>query len=275
MKLYEKNFIRLYGQHEFLNGTGIAGFIEYTDREVLFNNSSHSYFEKDRNYTSNWPTPEFSDIPPLDNPLLRFQLRMAFSPGEKYYRYPNRKFTIPSKLPNFYVSYSQGIDTEDGTRGYKLLQGRITKSYDIREKGTFRFWLNGGTFLGDQNVQFVDRKHFQGNQVIALSPYTYYRRFLRMPYYGYSTADSFFQMHLEHNFNGWILDKTPVLNQLGWNLVAGYKLLKVAERPSYMEVHAGLDNIGVGLFRLLRFDVVWSKPQGRDSELGFVIGVSL
>ena len=84
----------------------------------------------------------------------------------------------------------------------------------------------------------------------------------------------FFQAHYEHNFSGFILDKIPVIRHTGWQLALGAKYLSAQGSSDYYELHAGLDNIGIHLFRLFRFDVVYAND-GNDGKWGYRIGVKL
>jgi hypothetical protein len=51
--------------------------------------------------------------------------------------------------------------------------------------------------------------------------------------------------------------------------------LHTEEQGSYTELGFGIDRIGIGAFRLLRLDFVWSKPEGNGWDFGYVIGLSL
>ena len=91
----------------------------------------------------------------------------------------------------------------------------------------------------------------------------------------YSTNDKYTEIHTEHNFKGFILNKIPLLNKLNFYVVAGAKGLFTGDRKPYTEASIGLDNIGWGKWRFLRVDYVISKGGINQKQRGFVFGLSL
>ena len=79
-------------------------------------------------------------------------------------------------------------------------------------------------------------------------------------------------MHAEHDFNGYILGKIPLLNKLNFNLVVGAHNLSTANNKPYQEFTIGLDNIGWGKWRFLRFDYIRSYQNGYQGD-AFVFGL--
>ena len=139
-----------------------------------------------------------------------------------------------------------------------------------------------GTFLGDSPEIFVDYFHFLGTQTHVASTSQYHRRFLMLPYYDLSTAEDFAQVHIEHNFSGFLLSKIPILKRTEWQFVAGYKLLTTSDQGNYDEITLGLDNFGWKLFRLFRIDAVlhrrYAHPENTgDSSrrLGVIVGLKI
>ncbi|MEL6124278.1 MAG: DUF5686 family protein, partial [Bacteroidota bacterium] len=119
-----------------------------------------------------------------------------------------------------------------------------------------------------------DVRHFNTVQTGVSTITDFSQRFLLLPFYEFSTADTYVQAHLQHNFNGWILDKVPLFNELGWNLVAGAKYLKSGDLSDYAEFHVGVDNVGFSFIRLLRVDVATSFYEGQQSW-GVRVGIGI
>ena len=71
------------------------------------------------------------------------------------------------------------------------------------------------------------------------------------------------------------MDKLPLVRKLGWKLVAGANFLYTTEQKDYAEVSFGLDNLGFGIVRLLRFDVVSSFVRGKYDGTGILFGINL
>ena len=97
-------------------------------------------------------------------------------------------------------------------------------------KGRLSYDLRAGTFLGTgDEISFVDRQHFNGNETVLFEPGAI-NRFNVLPYYERSTNTGYFEAHAEHNFKGWILGKIPGINKLNFNLVAGAHLLSTQDQ---------------------------------------------
>ena len=102
-----------------------------------------------------------------------------------------------------------------------------------------------------------------------------------MPYYEFSTYGSFVEGHFQHHFDGFLLDKIPLLRKLGWLTVAGFDFLHTTEyrnglseipARNYAELAFGVDNLGFGIFRLFRFDVVASFSDWKYDGVGVLLG---
>ena len=74
-----------------------------------------------------------------------------------------------------------------------------------------------GFFPLKRNVPFVDWQHFRGNQTVLASSYE--AGFQLLPYYRYSTLSGYVEAHVNHHFNGFLLNKVPALRRLKWQEV--------------------------------------------------------
>ena len=99
--------------------------------------------------------------------------------------------------------------------------------------------------------------------------------FKRLPYYAYSTKNQWIEGHWDHKFQGFITDRLPLLKKLDWGLVAGANFLYTSEEKDYLELSMGFDQIGFGVLKLFRFDVVGSFRKGNYDGLGYLIGLTL
>lgn len=256
--------------------------VTYEDRSAVVNNFDSSLFYKDsRTFTSNNPqnlsqdTPAFQDHQAL---ILRAGLRINL--GQKIWSYPNQTFRVGSEWPSIGLYYKKAISSLGGDVDYDLLYANISKSYNVGVIGNLRGYATAGKFLSADNIEFADYYHFMGNQTHIGNPAQYRNQFLLLNYYTHSSVGEFAEVHLEHNFNGFLLSKMPLLKRLEWKLAAGAKLLKSSERDLYTEYHVGIDNIGYKLFRLFRIDLVWANQEcdilgtcdEDKSKFGVVVG---
>jgi len=280
LKAFDKRFVSFKISRDLGNIFGGVLSLEYQDRTALINTvdfSNNSFTSNDPQRPLNFGQPAFENHQAL---LLRASLRIKI--GEKIWNYPDQKFKVGSDWPTIWVHYKKALKSLGADVSYDLLSTTIYKNFSIGTIGNSDFFASAGTFLSkDDDLPFIDNYHFLGNQTHVGNPIKYYNRFLMLPYYTNSTADSFYEMHVGHSFQGMILNKIPLLKKLGWHLAAGYKFLDTTNNKPYHEFHVGIDNIGIKVFRLLRVDAVWSRqtdlsvdPETR-TRFGVVLGVKL
>lgn len=276
VRLFNKKFGKIYGQQELTNGIFLKASVEYAQRNLLRNTSESSYFKKDEVYDFNYPYLSLIDDLgyPETSDALTLDVDLEWTPGQQYFEYPDRKFIAGSKYPRFTLHFTKALRGIAGNAQFNHLGATIAKAYQLGIHGYFQFHLNGGFFFDSERIWDNDRKFFPGNRFHVGSTWSYPSRFLRLHPYAISSSDSYYQMHVQHDFEGWVLDKIPAINKLGWSFVTGAKYLS-GDGQRYYEIHGGVDNMGFGIFRLLRFDVIWSKHAGHSGELGFLFGVKI
>ena len=71
---------------------------------------------------------------------------------------------------------------------------------------------------------------------------------------------------MEHNDQGFFMNKIPLLNKINAQLVVGYHNLSIPNRTPYHEFTIGLDNLGFKKFKLFRIDYVRSYQSGYVSD---------
>ncbi|RZJ31848.1 MAG: carboxypeptidase-like regulatory domain-containing protein [Flavobacterium sp.] len=275
MKLYDRNFIGLNVSDEIINGISLTANLEYNRRRPLFNNTNESILQNDKGYTSNNPlAPEdFLTAPFETHNLAKAMLMARFSFGQQYWSRPDGKFNIPNdNYPVLSVGFEKGFVGSEKHYEFGHLMARMTYDLDLGNKGILGMNLRGGKFFDAEGISFVDYRHFNGNRTHIGQSDRYLNTFNLLPYYTASTNDRYFEAHFEHNDNGYIINKIPLLNKLKATMVLGAANLAIPGRKPYNEFSIGLDNLGFGKFRIFRFDYVRSY-QGGFLEDGVVFGL--
>ena len=276
LKAYDLTYARLGYSEELFNGFRFSGSLGYEKRDPLFNQADQVFIKNDVSYTSNNPLApaDFDNAAITSHEIGKLALSARITFDQKYMSYPDGKFNMyDSKYPSLTVTAEQGFAASESGLNYTQLRAGVSQRLDIGNKGSFGFNLNGGTFFNADNISFVDYQHFNGNQTRVNAEANYLNSFNLMPYYQFSTNESYFEGHLEHNFKGYILGKIPGLRALNFNLVAGAHYLSTATNKPYSELSIGLDNLGIGKFRFLRIDYVKSYFNG-GSDGAFMFGLS-
>lgn len=275
LKAYDKEFTSFSYQQDISNIFRLRSSIDFENRNSVSNNYDGSVFYKNsRSFTENIALSEKHQ-----SLILRLSLRIK--PGEKVISYPDRKFKAGSDWPSIWLYYKKALPGILGSdTDFDLIHASISDSYSLGIWGEFDFYIHGGIFLNKPQY-FVDHFHFLGNQTHLGYPPRYNYSFLMMPYYDLSTDNDFVQYHLQHNFKGSLLSRIPLVRRLNWHLAGGYKYLQRQNNSDYSEWFVGIDNIGFGLFRLLRLDLVWSQSHNLSEEnidysgFGILVGLKI
>ena len=276
-KFYDKTFATISFSNEIVNGIRVSGSLGYEKRNPLINNTDYVLRnDKKKIYSSNDPLNESNNAIPSfeEHTVGTLGLATTIRFDQKYISHPNRKInTYSSKYPTLNLFYNQNFGSSKSSYKFSEIAAQIKQSFNIDNKGRFNYNMKAGTFFNADDISFVDYKHFNGNQTHVNTSYTYTNSFNLMPYYNFSTNKSYAELHAEHNFKGYLLNKIPLINKLGFELVVGANSLITKDKKPYSEFSIGLNNIGIGKLRFLRLDYVKSNYNG-VSQNGLVFGLT-
>jgi hypothetical protein len=280
LKLYERSFGNIRFRHELFNGLLLTVEGTYAQRSALTNATDYSFGNTDRReYLSNDPTDPTSFAPAFPtHRALTSALTLRWRPGQKYISYPGLKFALESKWPDIFLHYRKGIPLADEQSqvDYDQVEFQIRKDkYQLGLAGYLGFNLVAGSFLNNQELFFMDYRHFRGNQTFIGNSLLYLEGFHLLPYYERSTDQYYAEGHWEYHFEGLILDRIPLIKK--WNLssVLGAHALYEPTNGLYYEFSFGIDNIGSKLLKIFRIDVVAAFDESGYQRTGFMIGVAL
>jgi hypothetical protein len=269
MKLYEKNALSVGYSGEIVNGFRLNANVEYADRKPLFNTTFQASVKSDDVYTSNNPLLPFDELTPAftRHQLMKASFTGRFNFGQKYWTRPDGKFNIGNDdYPTLFVTYEKGFAASEKQYEFDFVSARIYQELSLGNKGELVYNLKSGKFFNAENIAFPDFKHFNGNQTHVAGGGRYTNVFNNLPYYSASTNDAFIELHMEHNDQGYLMNKIPLLQKLNTQLVLGYHNLSVPNRAPYHEFTIGLDNLGFKKFKILRIDYVRSYQSGFVSD---------
>jgi hypothetical protein len=277
MKLYNLEFAAISYSQDVANGVNLNGKLEYQQRKPLFNTTDFSFFKKEALYSSNNPIDpnDFINAGIEKHSLVKTALNAKINFGNKYSTRPDGKFNIRNnKYPTLYLGYEKAFAGSEKKYEFDHLSTRLFYDVTFGNKGNFAINLKAGKFFNAENIAFVDYKHFNGNQTHIGQTERYLNVFNLLPYYSNSTNDSYFEAHMEHNDQGYIMNKIPLLNKLKSTMVLGFHTLVIPNSKPYSEFTVGLDNLGFGKFKLFRVDYVRSYQNGYKGD-GVVFGLKI
>jgi hypothetical protein len=281
MKLYDKQYAGLTYNKSPFKWMPLSYAIEYQRRRPLYNNADWVFINNDHEYTSNNPLDPFNYT---SAPFEKHEIWKAgiggsilFQQKGKYIKWPDgtKSYVERVNYPNLSFGYTQAFSASISDYNFGHLYGSASWSESFDNKGNFAINVKGGTFFNAENIAFIDYKHFNGNETHVNNGGVYNNVFNNLPYYALSTNNTYLELHTEHNDNGYIMNKVPLLSALQWNLVGGYHHISSPDYKSYHEFTVGFDNIGIGVFRIFRVDYVRSYQGSSFVGDGIVIGCKL
>lgn len=272
-QFYQKLFLKVGASGEITNGLNLSGDAEYAQRQNL-NNATNYNFNNQLLYSLenlNAGVPRANapfDTRDIGSAIkLNLGVRIVFK--QKYATYPNRKVNYQSKYPKLNLQYQLGyVPSKDPIQAntWNLVQAEVYDLVALGMIGSGEYSVKAGTFLGEGPKNFVDYKHFIGNQTALIQRQS--NAFQILPYYDYSTNGTFIEAHYEHHFYGFLLNKIPLIKKLKFKEVAGVNFLYTQTNKNYMEVYAGIDNI----FRIVKIQFVSYYQQGMPLKPALRIG---
>ena len=272
MKLYKKSYAAFGYKKELINGLVAYVNAEYAERSPLRNTANYLWIDdKHKLFTSNNPQKPLTDDSSFTvNNSFVVELGFSIRFKQKYITRPNEKRITGSKFPIINVLYTKAIAGLNTKADYDLARMSIDDNIKLGLVGTFVYKLKGGYFLSNKHTDFMDYKHFDGNQTI-LANNDYLNSFKILPYYTYSTNKWYVEAHAEHHFNGFIFNKIPILKKTRIQEVVGGHALFNDKADKYIEVNFGLEHI----LQIIRVDYVLGYGPKSAFHQGFLIGLGL
>ncbi|MBU2930018.1 DUF5686 and carboxypeptidase regulatory-like domain-containing protein [Winogradskyella psychrotolerans] len=270
MKLYDKSYVALNYSEELFNGFRLYAGVSYERRKALFNTTDQTFINEENDvYTSNNPIDEtaFGIAPFQTHNIIKANIDARINFGQEYLSYPDAKYNVGNDdYPTLYLGYEKGFGATNSDYNFDQIKASLIQSFNVKDKGRLMYNLKAGTFFNADDMAFMDYQHFNGNQTHISTEGNYTNVFNNLDYYTASTNESYFEAHVEHDFNGFLLGKMPLLNKLNFNLVIGAHVLATPDFKPYQEYSVGVDNIGWGKWRFLRVDYLRSYQNGFQSD---------
>lgn len=246
------------------------------DKNLHFNISGiHQQIESadPGSFSMNYTLPGTSNI---YNKLTDFStnLTLVYTPGRQVYGYgAEQKF---GKLPytTILLKYTKGYKgILNSDFNYNKLQLSVEKNFFLSNFGVLNASVEMGKTFNSVPISLLSP--VPANQSITVVPKT----FSLLNYYNFVT-DTYIMGNLEHHFNGFILNRIPLLNKLKLRSFIFYRfaygsisqnnidinrssvIYKAPEDKIYSEYGFGIENIGFGNIRPFRVDFIWRSKIG-------------
>lgn len=272
MKIYEKDFASLSYSKKLSDKVNFNIKAEYQERDQLYNNTDYRLFDRGGSgFTQNAPVNyNLLDTSFPDHKALMAKFTMSYTPWVRYYIYNGKKRPIEGDAPTITLVYTKGVpDLLNSVVDYDLLELGAAYDFDIGVRGLVDMQLNAGIYLNDDEMYFMDYKHFMGNRtpVITSDPVGSFRL---LDYYTFSTADKYFSANLHYQFRKFLVTQIPLVRLSGIREGFFVNYLSTGELKPYTELGYGINYI----FRIIRVEAVTSFYEGKYQDWGIRIGVA-
>lgn len=271
---YLNNALGIYHGREIING-----FFIYTDLDVAFRRSLYDY------KTGSVVDSLFGAVLE-NNQAVAFEsynavygkLRLEYTPRQRYIREPKEKIILGSKWPTFYTTWRKGIRGIFNSKvDFDYWDAGLRQDINFGLLGITHYNINTGTFLNRRDLRRIDYQ-FQrrGDPIFFLNPDGAFQALDS----SFPVFKRFYQGHLLHEFNGYFINKIPLLKKLQLREVAGAGFLLAPERNlRYAETFLGIERVFKWPFNVaskFKFGVyiVGSVANQFSNPLTFKIGIT-
>jgi len=182
------------------------------------------------NFTSSLPFSAQGNISYINISELYLNLRWA--PNESFYQGKQNRVSFPNKHPVINLKIAGGSGFIGNDYDYLRLQFNITRRYYISIIGYTDVGLEAGKIFGQ--VAYPLLFMHRANQTYAYLKYSYnLMNFLEF------VSDQYASINIDHSFNGFLLNKVPLIKKLKLREIVTFKALygSLAEtnNPDYQD----------------------------------------
>jgi hypothetical protein len=219
---------------ELFNGFYFNSELAWNKREDLgnfkFSRLGNELFEQ--NEPARFPTTH----------LIKSNFRIDYTPGQQYLREPKEKIILGSRYPTFSLRSNFGFATENGVKkAFNYSEFNISHYFNVSIFGTSEYRIAIGKFMDTTRLAPMDYQYQRGGDPIWFSPSMLTYQLIPRTF---TVFDWFFESHYEHQFNGFLTSKIPLINKTGISTVVGAGLLYVPEKAyQYSELYGGVNRI--------------------------------
>jgi hypothetical protein len=203
------------------------------------------------------------------------EINLRYAPNERYYKTKNNRLPIHNKYPIFSINHQEAIKgVLDGEHNFSKTKFNFFKRVFIPLMGQSDFRLEVGKVWGETHFTLLHIP--QANQSLSLQENSF-----NMMNFMEFVNDEYISLKWTHFFNGFLLNKVPLLSRIKLREVFGGKIIygrltdinnpylhpELAQFPAdengnpithsleekpYLEVNVGISNI----FKILRIDLI-------------------
>jgi hypothetical protein len=271
MKVYDRDFVEVNWRQSISTKWKVTAAVEYSSRTETQNTTNQVWFSADnRDFDSNRPeNVELESTGFGQSDAFKVNLSATWLPFAYAYKRDDQYYRV-DKQPTFSLKYEKAIPgVADATMDYDRLSLEAKYSMTVGLLGTFNLRTEGGKFLTNDRMDFMDNAHFMGNQTI-FTRFDQLRGYAIAPYHLYSTNDEYLSTYINLELRRFIFSQFPTLRLAGLTENINVNHLITPSVDNYTELSYSLSNI----FRLFRIDVTGAFIDGKYEDFRVQVGIT-
>jgi hypothetical protein len=205
-KFFLNNIFKINYLHEFDNHFSFESGYSF-NRQYSYGNLV--YFSSDSS----------NALPKTDKiDISEVYLNLRYAPGETFYQGKQYRTPFPSKKPVLQLRLAAGSGLISNDYNYLRAQFSFSRRYYLSIIGYTDVTLEAGKVFG--KVPYPLLFLHRANQTYEYQQYSFnLMNFMEF------VSDEYGSVNIDHSFNGFILNKIPVIKQLKWREVVTFKAL--------------------------------------------------
>ena len=255
---FRENIMRLYGSQYIIGGhridvvNGLTLDIQgkYEKRDPLPNNSSFSFFRREKPWSQNIPDNPYASAaegydyePPVSHRHLSLESSLTWTPRQRYRISGGARVSAGSDYPTFTLTWRHGYGYNDTLSGsYDLLAAEVNRTDRFGAMNEFRWRIRAGGFLNSENARMQDM-HFFNTQSSPVLLNFYEDAFYLKPCFSVSTRKAFAEAHLRYTTPTLLLKRLPGLSRTLIRENIGISALWTPEAGNYYEAGYSLSEV--------------------------------
>jgi hypothetical protein len=167
-------------------------------------------------------------------------LKVQYTPFQRYTREPKEKIILGSKWPSFYVLWRKGVkDILSSEVDFDFIEFGAQQIVNLGLLGQSKYSIKTGEFINRKDLRLIDYQ-FQrrGDPFLFMNPHKAFQSLDST----FAVFNRYWEAHYVHEFNGLFLNKIPLLKKLQLREIGGGGFLFAQERNlRYAELFAGIE----------------------------------
>lgn len=167
------------------------------------------------------------------------ETELLYKFGQRYITRGRKKIVIGNNYPELKLTYIKGLPTIFNSEvNFDHLELEASQKMPNTKLGNTNWRALAGWFINTRSLRFIEYKYYRGS-----TPYLFAHPLRDYQLLGptLSTNQGYIQGMVIHHFNGFIMDKIPLINALQLEISAGAAALAIPDQQFlHAEVYAGI-----------------------------------